>query len=104
MKEITVSELKKLKDENADFHLFDIREMYEYEVVNIGGELFPMGDVMDQLDRIPKNKMVIMHCKSGNRSNTVVSVLSDMGFSNIYSLKGGIMAWIEEINPSLPVY
>lgn len=104
MKEITVQELKNMRDEKKDFQLIDVRERYEYEVSQIGGELIPMGEVMANLDKISKDRMVVVHCRSGGRSSTIVSVLESMGYENVYNLKGGILAWVAEIDPSLPAY
>ena len=102
MKEISVSELKKMRDENQDFQLIDVREEHEAEAANIGGELIPMGEVMDQVERIAKNKPVIVHCRSGARSAAIINALeSQFGFDNLYNLKGGILAWAAEIDPSL---
>lgn len=98
MKEITPQELKQLKDENKDFQLIDVREEYEFDEVNMNGELIPMGDVMDNIDKISRDKQVVIHCRSGKRSATVISALeSQHGFTNLYNLKGGILAYIEEV-------
>lgn len=98
MKEITVSELKKLKDENADFQLIDVREEHEFDEANLNGQLIPMGEVMDRVGEIARDKQVVVHCRSGKRSATVIGALeSQHGFTNLYNLKGGILAYIEEI-------
>lgn len=98
MKEITPKELKQLKDENKDFQLIDVREEYEFDEVNMNGELIPMGDVMDNIDKISRDKQVVIHCRSGKRSATVISALeSQHGFTNLYNLKGGILAYIDEV-------
>lgn len=102
MKEITVSELKKLKDEKADFQLIDVREEHEVEIAHIGGEHIPMGEVMENLDKISKNKQVIVHCRSGARSAAICQALEKEGFTNVYNLKGGIIAYGNEIDPSIP--
>lgn len=104
MKEITVSELKKLKDSKADFQLIDIREEHEVEIAEIGGEHIPMGDVMDNLNKISKDKQVIIHCRSGARSGAICNALEAEGYTNVYNLKGGIIAWANEIDPSLTKY
>jgi rhodanese-related sulfurtransferase len=98
MKEITPKELKQLTDEKKDFQLIDVREEYEFDEVNINGELIPMGEVMDNIDKISKDKQVVVHCRSGKRSATVISALeSQHGFTNLYNLKGGILAYIDEV-------
>jgi len=98
MKEITSKELKQLMDENKDFQLIDVREPYEYDEVNIKAELIPMGEVMDNVDKISKDKQVVIHCRSGKRSATVIGALeSQHGFTNLYNLKGGILAYIDEV-------
>lgn len=104
MKEITVRELKEKMDRKDSFQLIDVREEYEFELCNIQGELIPMGNVMDNLDRISKDKTVVIHCKSGGRSAAIVNELDKRGYSNVYNLKGGILAWIREIDSSLPAY
>jgi len=104
MKEVTVQELKELKDSHADFQLIDVREEMEFDICNINGELIPMGIVMDNLDKISKDKKVVVHCKSGKRSATIVQVLEMQGYTNVYNLKGGIMAWSDEIDATVPKY
>jgi len=98
MKEITATELKALKDTGADFQLIDVREEYEFDEVNIDGELIPMGEVMNNVDKIDRNKQVVVHCRSGKRSATVIQALETQhGFTNLYNLKGGILAYIDEV-------
>ena len=104
MKEITVSELKALKDDHADFQLIDVREDHEVEIAEIGGEHIPMGEIMDNLDKISTTKQVIVHCKSGKRSAAVCQQLENEGFDNVYNLKGGIMAWADEIDTTVTKY
>ena len=101
MKEITVSELKKLMESNIDFQLIDVREQHEVDSCAIGGEHIPMGDVMTNVDKISKTKQVIIHCKLGGRSGAICNVLDSAGFDNVYNLKGGIVAWANEIDNSL---
>ncbi len=98
MKEVTVTELKQLMDSKADYQLIDVREEYEFNEANLNGELIPMGDVMDNVDKIAKDKQVVIHCRSGKRSASVIQALETQhGFTNLYNLKGGILAYIEEI-------
>ncbi|MCI5055941.1 MAG: rhodanese-like domain-containing protein [Flavobacteriales bacterium] len=104
MKEINVQEYKKLVDSEADYQLIDVREPYEYEIAHMDGELLPMGSIMDNLDKISKDKQVIVHCRSGKRSAAVVSALEKAGYENVYNLAGGITAYAQEIDPNIPVY
>lgn len=105
MKEVTVQELKKLMDEGGNFQLIDVREPNEYEIANIGGELIPMGEVPTHLEKIAKDKMVIMHCRSGGRSGNIIQWLEqNAGFDNLYNLKGGITAWSDQIDASITKY
>lgn len=104
MKEVTVTELKSMIDNKDDFQLIDVREPHEVEIAQIGGELIPMSTVMDNLERIARDKKVIIHCRSGARSGAIVQALEKQGFDNLYNLKGGILAWSNEIDPSIPKY
>ncbi len=105
MKEITVEELKEKMDRNENFQLIDVRESYEYEICNLNGELIPMSTVLDNMDRIAKDKPVIIHCKSGGRSGVIVMELERrFGMTNLYNLKGGILAYSRNIDPSIPTY
>jgi adenylyltransferase/sulfurtransferase len=104
MKEISVAELKTKIDNKEDFKLIDVREEHEYEICNIGGELIPMATVPERLSEIPKDKTVVVHCRSGARSANVCLFLESQGYNNVYNLKGGILAWANEIDPSMPKY
>lgn len=97
MKEITVQELKKMQDSGEDFQLIDVREPSEYEEANLGGELIPLGTVLDDEAKVEKDKKVIVHCRSGKRSATAILQLeTSFGFDNLYNLKGGILAYADE--------
>ncbi len=105
MKEITVTELKQKMDNKEAFQLIDVRETFEYEVSDIGGLNIPLGGVLLEADKIDRDKPVIIHCRSGKRSAAAIMQLEQaQGFDNLYNLKGGILAWAEEINPDLQVY
>ncbi len=104
MKEISVSELKTLKDTNSDFQLIDVREQHEVDICEIGGEHIVMGEVMDNLDKISKTKQVIVHCRSGARSGAICKALEAKGYTNVYNLKGGIIAWANEVDTTLAKY
>ena len=105
MKSITVKELKTKEDNNEDFQLIDVREEYEFEIANLGAELIPMNEVLANHDKIAKDKPVIIHCRSGKRSASVIDALEkQFGFDNLYNLEGGILAYSDEIDPSIPKY
>lgn len=105
VKEVTVQELKQLMDNGTDHQLIDVREQYEYEIVNIGGELVPLGTIEDSLDKFRSDKRVVMLCRSGVRSARAIETLErKYGFANLYNLKGGVLAWVDEIDPNLPKY
>lgn len=105
MKEISVTELKEWRDSGKDFQLIDVREPHEYDICNLGGELIPMGEIVDNIEKISKDKTVVMQCRSGGRSGQVVQFLeSQHGFTNLINLKGGILAWSDQVDPSVPKY
>lgn len=97
MKEITVQELKQLVDSKADFQLIDVREEYEFDEANLNGLLIPLGEILDRADEVNKDKQVVIHCRSGKRSATAIQALeTQLGYTNLYNLKGGILAYAEE--------
>ena len=105
IKEITVSELKSLIDSKADFQLIDVREPHENDIATLNGELIPMGTIPQHVDKIAHDKQVVVHCRSGKRSGDVITWLEqNHEFDNLYNLKGGILAWSDEIDPSVPKY
>ena len=105
MKEITVRELKTRLDNKEEFQLIDIREQNEREFTNIGGDHISMGTVMQNLDNIRKDTDVVIYCRSGSRSSQVINFLEmNHGFENLYNLKGGILAWADEIDSTIMKY
>lgn len=104
MKEITVQELQKMIENKEDFQLIDVREGFEYEVSNLKGLHIPLGGILLETDKVAKDKPVIVHCRSGKRSAQAILVLEQEGFTNLSNLKGGILAWRDEIDPSIEVY
>ena len=105
VKEITVDELYDLQVRGEEFQLIDVREPYEYDIVNIGGQLIPLGKIISQSDEISRDKKVIVHCKMGGRSASAIRELENkFGFQNLYNLKGGIIAYIDEVQPELEKY
>jgi adenylyltransferase/sulfurtransferase len=97
--------IKAMMDSGEDFQLIDVREPHEYEICNLKGELIPMNEVPDHLDQISKDKVVVVHCRSGARSGRIIEYLEQtQGYPNLYNLKGGILAWADEIDPDMPKY
>ena len=103
--EVTVHDLKKWKDANADFQLIDVREPYEYDIANLQGELIPLSKIVSSINQISKDKKVIIHCRSGKRSADAIRELQQIfPFDNLYNLQGGILAWSKEIDSTVPTY
>ena len=101
--EVTVKDLQKMmQDDRAE--ILDVREDYEYEIANLNGRLIPLNKVIHLSREIPKDKPVVVMCKSGTRSKKAIQLLKSEGFENLLNLKGGIDAWRKEIDPSLEVY
>lgn len=104
MNEITVQELKEKIDRGEDFQLIDVREDFEYQTSNIGGQHIPLGGILIETDKLYTDKPVVVMCRSGKRSAAAIMQLEQQGFNNLYNLKGGILAWQAEIDPSIQVY
>lgn len=105
MKEITVKELKEKIDNGDAFQLIDVRESHERAFTNIGGDHIPMGKIMSSVDKIDRDKDVVVYCRSGSRSGQVVGFLeTQYKINNLFNLKGGILAWSEEIDAEIKKY
>jgi rhodanese-related sulfurtransferase len=104
MKEVSVEQLKKKIDAGEDFQLIDVREDFEYEMSNLGGTLIPLGGILIESEKISRDKPVVVMCRSGKRSAAAIMQLEQQGFTNLYNLTGGILAWAGEIDPTLNVY
>lgn len=105
IKEITPEELAHWKKSGEDIQVIDVREPYEYEIVNLGAELIPLATVATNADKINRNKKVVVHCKMGGRSAKAIRELEEkFGFENLYNLKGGILRYIDEVQPELTKY
>ena len=96
MQWITTNELRERILSGEELNLVDVREAYEHDEFNIGGELIPLGRIqsmdLDQLDAF-KEKELILYCRSGNRSGQACQILEMMGFTNTKNLQGGMLAW-----------
>lgn len=101
--EITVQELK-AKMENGGINVLDVREPYEYEIANLGAPLIPLNELPQRYEELDREQPLAIHCRSGARSANAVKLLQERGFDKVYNVEGGILAWSEEIDPSLPQY
>jgi adenylyltransferase/sulfurtransferase len=105
IKEIDALELDKWQQRGEDFQIIDVREPYEYEICNIGADLIPLATVVENAGRIDRKRKVVVQCKTGNRSGKAIRELEErFGFDNLYNLKGGILGYIDDINPKLTKY
>jgi sulfur-carrier protein adenylyltransferase/sulfurtransferase len=105
IKEITAKELYDWQVKGKKFQLIDVREPFEYRIAEIGGELMPLAGISEQADRISRDLDVVVHCKMGGRSSKAIRELEEkFGFKNLYNLSGGILAYIDQVNPELTKY
>ncbi|NVI86314.1 adenylyltransferase/sulfurtransferase MoeZ [Actinomadura sp. BRA 177] len=104
---ITVHDLKAMQDNSEDIFLVDVREPNEYEIVSIpGATLIPKGEFLNgsALERLPQDKKIVLHCKSGVRSAEALAVVKNAGFADAVHVGGGVLAWVNQIDPSQPSY
>jgi adenylyltransferase/sulfurtransferase len=105
LKEISARQLNDWQEHGEKFQLIDVREPYEYAIVNIGGELMPLAGITEQAGNINRDIKVVIHCKAGGRSAKAIRELEEkFGFTNLYNLKGGILSYIDEVKPELTKY
>jgi len=104
---ISARDLKAKMDAGEDFLLVDVREQNEYEIVSIPGSvLIPKGDIIsgEALAALPQDRPLVLHCKSGARSAEALAVLHKAGFADAVHVGGGVLAWVKQVDPSLPSY
>ena len=102
--QITVKELKARRDAGEDIFLLDVREPYEFQIAQIGGKLIPQNDVPQRLAEIPRNREIVVHCRSGARSQKIAEFLKQSGYNDVVNVAGGILAWADEIDPTVQKY
>jgi len=102
--EITARNLKARLDRGDDLYILDVREPHEYQICNIKGNLIPLGDLTRRVAELDSSREIVAHCKSGKRSAQAVEFLRSAGFKKIWNLKGGITAWSDEVDPTVPKY
>lgn len=102
--QISPTELKRRIDAGENLLILDVREPFEYQIANIGGTPIPMNDVPRRLAEIDRNREIVVQCKSGGRSQRVAEFLRQSGYEKVANLAGGILAWSEQVDPSVPKY
>jgi len=102
--QISVTDFKRKKDKGEDIYLLDVREPHEYQIANLGGHLIPLGDLPNRVSELDSSREIVVHCKMGGRSQKAAEFLHQAGFRKIQNLAGGITAWSEQIDPSVPKY
>jgi molybdopterin/thiamine biosynthesis adenylyltransferase/rhodanese-related sulfurtransferase len=102
--EITPRELKARLDRGDDLYILDVREPHEYQICNLGGHLIPLGDLSKRASELDSSREIVAHCRSGKRSAEAVEFLQRAGFRKVLNLKGGILAWSDEVDSSVPKY
>ena len=105
MQEITATELKKRLDAGDDIQLIDVRQPDENAFARIpGAKLIPLGQILNRMSEIDENRETVIHCKMGGRSAKAVELMRQNGFKNVQNMTGGILAWSDKVDPSVPKY
>jgi adenylyltransferase/sulfurtransferase len=104
--QITVEELKRKLDAKEDVFVLDVREPHEVPIANIGAPLIPVGELEKRVGELAahKDREIVIHCRSGARSQKAALILKNAGFKNVENLAGGILAWADKIDPTMPKY
>ena len=97
--EISATELSEILEREPSTPLIDVREQEEFDEVNLAGKLIPMSELEGRWQEIPKEGTVYIHCRSGKRSRTAIEFLKSKGYGNCVNVTGGILAWLNEVNP-----
>jgi adenylyltransferase/sulfurtransferase len=105
IEEISVKDLKRRLDKKENFILVDVREPSEFEICRIpGSKLIPLGELPGRLHELDKQREILVHCKSGGRSKKAVKLLHEAGFQSLKNVTGGIEAWADQVDPTVPKY
>jgi adenylyltransferase/sulfurtransferase len=102
--EIQPRELKAHLDSGADIFILDVREPHEYQICNLNGHLIPLGDLPARMSELDSSREIVAHCRSGVRSAKAVTLLRQAGFSKVKNLAGGILAWSDQVDSTVPKY
>ena len=102
--QLTARELKQRIDAGEDLLILDVREPFEYQIANLGGTLIPQNDVPKRLAEIDRSREIVVHCKSGGRSQRIAEFLKQSGYGKVSNLAGGILSWADQIDPAMRKY
>jgi adenylyltransferase/sulfurtransferase len=102
--QIGPEELKRRQTAGEDVFVLDVREPHEYQIANIGGHLIPLNDLPKRVGELDREKNIVVHCKAGGRSQKASEFLQQQGFQHVENLAGGITAWSDKVDPSIPKY
>jgi molybdopterin/thiamine biosynthesis adenylyltransferase/rhodanese-related sulfurtransferase len=102
--EITPRDLKARQDRGEDVFMLDVRETHEYAICNLQGKLIPLGELPRRVNELDSSQEMVVYCRSGKRSADAVRFLQNAGFKKLWNLKGGVLAWSDEVDPSMPKY
>jgi sulfur-carrier protein adenylyltransferase/sulfurtransferase len=102
--EIPVEELKRRLDRGDDLLILDVREPHEYQICNLGGYLIPLGELPSRVHELDTSREIVAHCRSGVRSAKAVNFLRQAGFKKVHNLSGGILAWADRVDSTMPKY
>jgi sulfur-carrier protein adenylyltransferase/sulfurtransferase len=102
--EITATELKARQDRGEKVFILDVREPHEYQICNLNGKLIPLGELPRRVNELDSSVEMVVHCRSGKRSADAIHFLQTAGFKKLWNLKGGVLAWADEVDPGMPKY
>ena len=102
--EITATELKARQDRGDKLFILDVREPHEYQICNLNGKLIPLGDLPRRVNELDSSVEMVVYCRSGKRSADAIRFMQTAGFKKLLNLKGGILAWADEVDPRMPKY
>jgi len=102
--EISAKDLKARQDRGDDLFILDVREPHEYQICNLNGTLIPLGELPRRVNELDSSREMVVHCRSGKRSADAIQFLQQAGFKKLWNLKGGVLAWSDEVDPSMPKY
>ena len=104
IKELSPIEFKKWQDNSQDLELIDVRTKEEFDIVNLGGKLIPLGEIQMRYEEIDQKKNIILLCHHGRRSLIAANILESLNFNNLYNLTGGIDAYAIKVDPKIARY